>query len=197
MQDNIILSGVGGQGILSIAAALAFGALSKGLKVKQSEVHGMSQRGGAVQSHIRISDKEIQSVLIPYGTANAIISVEPLEVLKYLPFLSSQGYIISSTDIYDKTIYPNSEKVLEEIRKVTNHILIDAGKLALKAGNKKSANMVVLGAATPFLNIGEDIIREGISQLFSSKGERILQVNIDAFNLGLEFVQNVKNSSQL
>jgi indolepyruvate ferredoxin oxidoreductase, beta subunit len=187
MHDNIILAGVGGQGILSISAVLALGALSKGLFVKQSEVHGMSQRGGAVLSHIRISDKEIHSVLIPNGIANALISVEPMETLRYFSYLSKEGYLISNTDPYESDNYPEIEKILSELNKVPNRILLDAGKLALKAGNKKSANMVVLGAASPFLNLGEEAILEGMMAFFSPKGERVVNVNLDAFNSGKDF----------
>ena len=186
MNDNIILAGVGGQGILSISAVLALGALSRNLFVKQSEVHGMSQRGGAVLSHIRISDKEIQSVLIPIGKANALISVEPMETLRYLPYLSSEGQLISSTDPYESDNYPEFGTILKELEKIPNRILIDAGKLAIKAGNKKSANMVVLGAASHFLNLGEQAILDGMNEFFGPKGERTIQINMDAYNYGLE-----------
>lgn len=186
MNDNIILAGVGGQGILSISAVLALGALSRNLFVKQSEVHGMSQRGGAVLSHIRISDKEIQSVLIPIGKANALISVEPMETLRYLPYLSSDGQLISSTDPYESDNYPEFGTILNELEKIPNRILIDAGKQAIKAGNKKSANMVILGAASHFLNLGEQAILDGMNEFFGPKGERTVQINMDAYNYGLE-----------
>ncbi len=186
MNDNIILAGVGGQGILSISAVLALGALSRNLFVKQSEVHGMSQRGGAVLSHIRISDKEIQSVLIPIGKANALISVEPMETLRYLPYLSSDGQLISSLYPYESDNYPEFGTILNELEKIPNRILIDAGKLAIKAGNKKSANMVVLGAASHFLNLGEQAILDGMNEFFGPKGERTIQINMDAYKFGLE-----------
>lgn len=190
MQDNIILAGVGGQGILSIAAVLAMGALNNGLFVKQSEVHGMSQRGGAVQSHIRISDEEIHSVLIPRGQVNAIISVEPMEALRYLPFLNENGYLVTNKEPYMIPNYPDLDKLLEELKSYKNSIVIDAGKLAKKAGNKRAANMVVLGAASPFLNISEEILIEGIKQIFSAKGERLINLNLDAFKMGKEFSLN-------
>ena len=186
MQDNIILAGVGGQGILSIAAVLAMGALSKDLFVKQSEVHGMSQRGGAVQSHIRISDKEIQSVLIPKGHANAIISVEPMEALRYVPWLNLEGWLITNIEPYKIPNYPDINELKTELEKFPNHIILEAGKLAKKAGNKRAANMVVLGAAAPFLSLGEEAIIEGIKTIFSPKGERMVQLNMDAFNYGRE-----------
>lgn len=191
MHDNIILAGVGGQGILSISAVLALGALSKDLHVKQSEVHGMSQRGGAVLSHIRISDREIHSVLIPTGKANALLSVEPMETLRYYSYLSKDGYMVSNTDPYESDNYPEMEKIMAELEKIPNRILLDASKLALKAGNKKAANMVVLGAATPFLNIEEEAILEGMHVFFSPKGERVVSVNIDAYNYGKEFAMEI------
>jgi indolepyruvate ferredoxin oxidoreductase beta subunit len=186
MQDNIILAGVGGQGILSIAAVLAMGALSKELFVKQSEVHGMSQRGGAVQSHIRISDREIQSVLIPKGHANAIISVEPMESLRYIPWLNPDGWLVTNIEPYEIPGYPDINELKAELGKFPNHIILDAGKLAKKAGNKRAANMVVLGAASPFLSLSEDAIIEGIKTIFSPKGERLVNLNMDAFNYGKE-----------
>ncbi len=193
MQDNIILAGVGGQGILSIAAVLAMGALSRGLYVKQSEVHGMSQRGGAVQSHIRISDKEIQSVLIPKGHANAIISVEPMEALRYVPWLNKEGWLVTNSEPYKIPEYPDLEDLKVELERFSNHIILDAGKLAKKAGNKRAANMVVLGAASPFLSLGEDAIIEGIKTIFSPKGTRMVELNMDAFNYGKEIaIKQVK-----
>ena len=186
MQDNIILSGVGGQGILSIAAVLAMGALSRGLYVKQSEVHGMSQRGGAVQSHIRISDKEIFSVLIPRGQADAVIAVEPMEALRYAGFLKDDGWLITNIEPYLIPDYPDMEKLKAELSRTPNHIIFDAGKLAKKAGNKRAANIVVLGAASPFLNIEEDALIDGIKAIFGPKGERLVNLNSDAFNYGKE-----------
>jgi len=186
MQDNIILSGVGGQGILSIAAVLATGALSRGLFVKQSEVHGMSQRGGAVQSHIRISDKEIYSVLIPKGQANAVIATEPMEALRYAGFLRPDGWLITNSEPYLIPGYPDMEELKQELSKIPNHLIFDATILAKKAGNKRAANMVVLGAASPFLNIDEDALIEGIKTIFGTKGERLVNLNIDAFNYGRE-----------
>jgi indolepyruvate ferredoxin oxidoreductase beta subunit len=100
MKNDIILSGVGGQGILSIAAAIGLAAVESELFLKQSEVHGMSQRGGDVQSHLRLSDKSIASDLIPYGRADLIISVEPMESLRYLPWLSKDGWLVTSSNPY-------------------------------------------------------------------------------------------------
>ena len=114
MQNDIILAGVGGQGILSIAAVIGMAALDNGLFVKQSEVHGMSQRGGAVLSHLRLSDKEIYSSLIPDGEADMILSVEPMELLRYLPFLKKEGYLISNIKpVKNIPNYPKKKILLE------------------------------------------------------------------------------------
>lgn len=187
MQDNIILAGVGGQGILSIAAAIAMGALNNDLNVKQSEVHGMSQRGGAVQSHIRVSDKDIYSVLIPRGQANAIIAVEPMEALRYFPYLNKDGFLITNIEPYKIPNYPDLNKLREELDGIKNSIVIDADKLAKKAGNKRAANMVVLGAASPFLALKEEYIIDGIKTVFEVKGERLVNLNLDAFYMGRDF----------
>ena len=146
----------------------------------------MSQRGGAVQSHIRISDKEIHSVLIPRGAANAIISVEPMESLRYIPYLDKNGWLITNIEPYEIPNYPDLDTLKQELQSVTNHIILDAGKLAKKAGNKRAANMVVLGAAAPFLSIEEDALLDGIKAIFASKGERLINLNLDAFAYGKE-----------
>ncbi len=184
MQDNIILAGVGGQGILSIAASLAMGALGHGLYVKQSEVHGMSQRGGAVLSHIRISSEEVHSVLIPKGTANALLSIEPMEALRYLPILNKDGWLITNTSPYKIPNYPDLGSLYEELEAFPNHILIDADKIAKGVGTKKAANIVILGAASLHLSMDSEMIKEGIKTIFSGKGDKIVKLNLDAFEAG-------------
>jgi indolepyruvate ferredoxin oxidoreductase beta subunit len=197
MKNDIILAGVGGQGILSIAAVLGIAALEKGWFVKQSEVHGMSQRGGAVLSHIRISDEEIFSSLIPKGEADMILSVEPMELLRYTPFLKKEGYLISNTK-HVKNIpnYPEIEDVYNEIERHKHRILIDADTLAKKAGNVRAANMVMLGAASDHMVLDAESLQNGIREIFSRKGERIIDLNIEAFNSGremaLDYLKNQK-----
>jgi len=187
MTNDIILAGVGGQGILSIAAVIGMAALENGLHIKQSEVHGMSQRGGAVLSHLRISDQEIYSSLIPKGEADMILSVEPMELLRYKPFLKEKGYLITNTKQF-KNIpnYPASEELFKTIEQYPNRILIDADTLAKKAGNIRAANMVMLGAASEFLVLKNEHLLKGIEMIFSRKGERIINLNVDAFNYGRE-----------
>jgi indolepyruvate ferredoxin oxidoreductase, beta subunit len=188
MKCDIVLAGVGGQGILSIATVLGFAALENNLYLKQAETHGMSQRGGAVQSYLRLSDVPINSDLIPMGKADLILSVEPMESLRYLPYLSPKGYIVTNiipfTNISD---YPDIEAIMEEIRKQPKAVLIDAEHVAREAGNVKASNMVMLGAATPFIDIPISSIENGIRDIFSRKGEQIVRMNMNALHAGREF----------
>ena len=187
MKTNIILAGVGGQGILTIAAVLDTAALASDLNLKQSEVHGMSQRGGAVQSHVRISDIEIHSDLIPQGKADIIISVEPMEALRYLPFLKKDGYLVTDSNPFENIPnYPNMEELYNEIKLVPNSILIDAKKIAKDLGNSKATNIVLLGAASSLLPLDEESLIQAIKSLFQRKGDRVVNKNIEAFNKGKE-----------
>lgn len=187
MKKDIILSGVGGQGILSIAAIIGLAALEKNLFVKQSEVHGMSQRGGAVESHLRISDKEIASDLIPYGEADLIISVEPMESLRYLPFLSNDGWIVTNTTPFvNIPNYPDLEILLKQINAYKNVIAFNAEEIAKKIKAPKTSNVVILGAASPLLEIPYDNLTSGIKTLFGRKGDDIISMNINALNAGIE-----------
>jgi indolepyruvate ferredoxin oxidoreductase, beta subunit len=188
MKSDIILSGVGGQGILSIASIIGLAAVECNLFLKQSEVHGMSQRGGDVQSHLRLSDKQISSDLIPHGKADIIISVEPMESLRYLPWLSASGWLVTNSNPFiNIDDYPPVEEILSEIRKIKNHIIIDADALAREAGSVKAGNMVILGAASPFIEIPELSLENAISNLFGRKGEEIVELNLKAFRAGRRF----------
>jgi len=185
MKKDIILSGVGGQGILSIASIIGLAALENGLFVKQAEVHGMSQRGGAVQSHLRISSDEIASDLIPFGRADVILSIEPLESLRYLPYLSPDGWIITNTTPFvNITDYPDMNKLLVQIRSYKNVIAIDADKIARKIGSPKASNVVILGAASPYLGIPYENLENGVRKLFGRKGDELVNMNIAALKAG-------------
>jgi len=188
MKTDIILAGVGGQGILSIAATLGAAALNENLYLKQAETHGMSQRGGAVVSHLRISDSQIWSDLIPEGSADLILSVEPMESLRYLPYLASGGSVVTNVEEF-KNIpnYPELEEEFQALSEKINIIRIDADKIAKEVGNPRASNMVMLGAASPFIDIDEDIIIKGIETIFASKGDEIIQSNIEAFAAGRKF----------
>ncbi|NDW09253.1 indolepyruvate oxidoreductase subunit beta [Dysgonomonas sp. 520] len=187
MKLDIILSGVGGQGILSIAAIVGEASLSEGLHIKQAEVHGMSQRGGDVQSNLRISSSPIYSDLIAKGTANAIISLEPMEALRYIPYLSKDGWIVAnSTPFVNILAYPELGTVLDELRSFPNVILIDVDAIAKEAKNPRATNMVLLGAASVILGIDANKLEDAIARIFGRKGENIVEMNKTAFRLGRE-----------
>ncbi len=193
MKCDIVLAGVGGQGILSIAAILDAVALKQDFSVKQAEVHGMAQRGGAVQSHLRISDRPIASDLIPQGEAELILSVEPMEALRYLPWLADGGTVVSSASpLVNIPNYPGIEEILATIRRIPRHVLVDSRVLAKEAGNTRAENMVMLGAASPFLPLSTDLLRAEVIAAFASRGDRIAEANGRAFDLGREAAQGAR-----
>jgi indolepyruvate ferredoxin oxidoreductase beta subunit len=188
MKNDIILSGVGGQGILTIAATIGLAAIANNLFLKQAEVHGMSQRGGDVQSHLRLSDKAVASDLIPYGKADLIISVEPMESLRYLPWLSKTGWLVTNSNPFiNIPDYPALDDILKEIKKVKNHIIIDADTIAKKAGSARAGNIVILGAAAGFIDMPFESLENSIRQLFKQKGEEVVESNLKALRAGNEF----------
>lgn len=185
MKTDIILAGVGGQGILSIAAAIGTAAVQSNLYLKQSEVHGMSQRGGDVQSHLRLSDKEIASDLIPIGKADIIISVEPMESLRYLPYLSKTGWVVTNTTPFiNIPNYPEKDTLMATLNAQKNVIAIDADTIAKEAGSARSSNMVMLGAASAYINMPFEVIEDAIRTLFGKKGEEIVEANLKALRAG-------------
>jgi len=184
-KQDIILAGVGGQGILSIAFVIDSAALKEDYYVKQAEVHGMAQRGGAVQSHLRLSRERIYSDLIPRGEADLVLSVEPLEALRYLDFLRPGGKLItSSAPFVNIPDYPDTTALIGEIRRIPGSVVVDSDALAKAAGTSKAQNTVMLGAAAAHLVVGEDSLREYIRVLFAPRGEKILDANLKAFELG-------------
>jgi len=188
MKKDIILAGVGGQGILSIATVIGEAALQEGLYLKQAEVHGMSQRGGDVQSNLRLSSEPIMSDLIPRGGADLIISLEPMEALRYVEYLKPDGWIVTScVPFLNIPNYPDLEQVLARIRAYKNHVLLDVEALAKEAGAPaQAANMVLLGAAIPMLGIDHDKMLAGVARVFARKGEAIVQTNIAAVEAGYQ-----------
>jgi indolepyruvate ferredoxin oxidoreductase beta subunit len=186
MKNDIIIAGVGGQGILSIASIIDLAAIKMNYFIKQSEVHGMSQRGGAVQSHLRISSSPIFSDLIEPGQANMIISTEPLEALRYLNYLNPDGMVVTSTNFF-KNIpqYPDETLILSELNKLKNVVMIDAENIAKTCGNIKAANMVILGAASPFLQLPQSLFEQCITEIFQKKGPEVVNLNIKAFKQGI------------
>ncbi len=183
MEFNIILSGVGGQGILTIAYLLDNASVANSYHFKQAEVHGMAQRGGAIQAHLRISDKPIFSDLVPQARADLIISIEPLEVNRYLRYLKKDGAVVSSsTPVKNIPDYPDERELLRHLLSLPNVVLLDAGKIARKAGSGRSENVVMLGAAIPFLPF--KIAHPVIGEVFGHKGDRVVETNIKALTLG-------------
>jgi len=188
MKKDIILAGVGGQGILSIAATIGTAAIDLNLYLKQAEVHGMSQRGGDVQSHLRLSSDPIYSDLIPEGKADLIISIEPMESLRYLPMLSKSAWIITNTQPFiNIPNYPDLDHIIQRIKSIPNHIAINADEIAKEIGSARSANIVILGASAPFLDIAAENLEKAIITIFKNKGEEVIQTNLDAFRAGLKF----------
>ena len=188
MKKDIILAGVGGQGIISIASIIGYAALEQGMFLKQSEVHGMSQRGGDVMSNLRISHNNIASDLIPFGQADMIISIEPLESLRYLPYLSSDGWVITNTRPFNNIPnYPDIDKIMGEIAKVPHHIALDAEATAKEAGSTKATNIVILGAAAPFLGMAYEKLEDAIRFIFRKKGDKIIDLNLSALKAGCDF----------
>ncbi len=193
MKKDIILAGVGGQGILSIATIIGYAVVESGLYLKQAEVHGMSQRGGDVQSNLRFSDKPIHSDLIPNGEADIIISVEPMEALRYLPFLSEKGWVITNTKPFiNIDDYPTEEELKAELDKLPNKIALNADEVAKEAGNVRAMNMVMLGATSPFLGLPVEKLEEGIKTVFGRKGQAVVDLNLKAFNIGRKFAEENK-----
>ena len=197
MRLDIILAGVGGQGILSIATVLGYAAVESGLQLKQAEVHGMSQRGGEVQSHLRISDKPIYSDLIPAGGADMILSVEPMESLRYLPFLSPEGWLVTNTTPFRNIDnYPELDRVLEEVKRVPNHVSIDADAIAKEHNNARGMNMVMVGAASVFISLEFEKLQDGIRYIFSRKGDDVVERNLATLQAGRTFAEQGRTTAQ-
>ena len=188
MKTDTILCGVGGQGILSIATIIGEAAMKEGLYIKQAEVHGMSQRGGDVQSNLRISSSPIHSDLIGDGQADVIISMEPMEALRYLPYLNKEtGWIItSSVPFVNIPNYPDIESIKAEYADIRNSISIDIEELAKNNGVARSANVILLGAALKAIGIDRDKVENAIRTVFGRKGESVVEANIKALGIGID-----------
>jgi indolepyruvate ferredoxin oxidoreductase beta subunit len=187
MKYDIILAGVGGQGVLSVSAIIASSAMQEGLLVKQSEVHGMSQRGGAVLANLRLADHAIQSDLVPLGRAAMILSMEPLESLRYLRYLSPEGAVVTSADpLVNISDYPALDGLLATIRRLPGAVLVESERLARQAGSARATNMVMVGAASHRLPVNVETIEHFIRTLFAKKGDKVVETNLKAFRAGRE-----------
>ncbi len=192
MKKDIILAGVGGQGILTIATIIGDAAANAGVNLKQAEVHGMSQRGGDVQSNLRLSNDEIYSDLIACGSADLIISMEPMEALRYLPYLAADGRIITSSHKYENIPnYPRYEDLMKEIGSLPSAIALPIEDLAKASSLPTSANVILLGMAAKYIEIlTPEQLRESIARVFASKGEGVVAMNQQAFDIGLNAVKD-------
>lgn len=183
MKKDIILCGVGGDGIVSVAKIISDAALNLGLNVKQSEIHGMSQRGGSVFSHLRVSSEPIFADVIPEGKADIILSSEPMEALRYLPFLAPDGVVITNSDPFvNISNYPDIEKVYAELKKQPKLVCFNANAIAKELNAR--GNMVLLGAAAPYLEIAFDELEKAIKAIFGRKGDAVVETNIKAIRAG-------------
>jgi len=187
MKYDIVLAGVGGQGVLSLAAILARAAMIDGLQVRQSEVHGMAQRGGAVSAHLRISDGKIAGDLVGSGCADMILAMEVLESLRYLSFLKPEGIVVSAAEsVVNIPDYPEAEKVLGAVRSLPRSLIVDAAAIAKEAGSPRAVNMALAGAASLLVPIKIESLERGMDELFGGKGADVAAANRRAFELARE-----------
>ena len=191
MKYDMIIAGVGGQGVLSIAAVVSVAAVDAGLHIKQAEVHGMSQRGGAVQSHLRLSDRPIHSDLVAEGSAHILISMEPMEALRYVSFLAPDGVIVAESAPYvNIPNYPDLDAVHAALRSFPRAHLIDATRLAKEMRAVRSSNMLLLGAASKFMPLAAADLEVAIGEIFGRKGEKVVTQNTEAFRTGRTVIES-------
>ena len=192
MKNDLILAGVGGQGILTIAAIIGKAAMKAGLNVKQSEVHGMAQRGGAVLAHLRLSSEPIYSDLIAEHSADVILAVEPMEAMRHIEGLSDQGAIIANaTPVKNIADYPDEAALIAEIKSHPKSVVLDADGIAVASGNARAMNTVMLGAVSVFLDMDPELLRDVIRENFARKGEAVVAMNLKAFEAGREAARKV------
>ena len=187
MISDYVLAGVGGQGVISLGALLAAAGRRDGLEVQLAEVHGMAQRGGAVQAALRLSDRPIHGALIPEGTARGILSTEPLEGLRYLHYLAGDGVLITASEPeLNMDAYPPLEELHARIRGLPNAVLVEAVTLAREAGLRRATNVVLAGAASPYLPIRFESLAAELHHAFAAKGDEVIQMNLRALHAGRE-----------
>lgn len=188
---NVLMAGVGGQGILVASQALAFVAVKEGLDVKKSDVHGMAQRGGSVMSHVRFGDK-VYSPLIPDGEADILLATERLEALRYLPFVKKGGKLVINTQkipppTVTSGVEPYPEGILERLKEFDpKMIALDCLQIAKEIGEPRTATVVLLGAFSLILPFKEEVWLEAVK---ASVPKKAVDINIKAFKKGKEVGQ--------
>lgn len=188
--QNLVLAGVGGQGILSMAAVICRSAVRSGFHVRQSEVHGMAQRGGAVVSHVRLSEGTIYSSLIPMGTADLLVGLELMEGLRYLPYLKGDGLlVVNRVTVKNLTGYPPEEALLNRIREWPRHVVLDAEEVARSAGSVRTVNSVLIGAISDHLVVSAEVVKEEIRRFFAPRGQEWVERNLKAFDMGRQLAK--------
>lgn len=197
---NLLLAGVGGQGILLAAEALGTAAIREGLNVRVSEIHGTAQRGGSVVSNIRMGEGALASTMVE-GTADIILGLEPLETLRNIRFASEKTLVLINSEMIvppgvylkgEEAAIPSLEAILEKIRLFTrNIIVVNALKLARDAGSAVTQNIVLVGAlaATEKLPVGTETLKRVVEELVPAK---YLEVNRKAFELGYSYVKSIR-----
>lgn len=196
MKKDMVITGVGGQGILTIAILIVQAAVKEGFNFRQSEVHGMNQKGGTVESHVRLSDRVIYSDIVPKGSANLIIGLEPLEALRQIEYLSDDGIIITNTDsVKNIPDYPEGADIINMFRKSEKRVhLLDAAGIAKEAGSIHSQNLVLLGAVSSYLGLKKKVLESSICEFFFSKGRPLVNINLRAFERGFKKIQKITST---
>jgi len=183
MKSDILIVGVGGQGIILTSDIISKAALKDGFNVKKAETHGMAQRGGSVITHVRISNSDIYSPLIPKGKVDVLIGFEPMEALRYMGYINRKNensIMIVNRNPIEIENYPDINEIISEIKRHRNSIILNALELANKAGNVLTQNIVMLGAASRYLPIDRDTLKETIKE----NVKRAINENLKAFELG-------------
>ena len=187
MKLDLVLAGVGGQGVVSLGVVVAAAAQREGYTVKLSEVHGMAQRGGSVMASLRIAEGPIHGALIPAGTADFIVATEPLEGLRYLDLLSPEGTLVTASEPFtNMEDYPPPEQLRQRIEALPRAVVVDGRRLAKAAGGVRAANIVLVGALSDFLPLAPQSIEDYIRERFASKGDDVVELNLRAFRAGRE-----------
>jgi indolepyruvate ferredoxin oxidoreductase beta subunit len=193
VRRDIVLAGVGGQGILTLAVLIVNAAMREGLNVRQAELHGMSQRGGAVEAHVRLSDGPLFSNLVAKGRADLILGTEPLEALRQIDYLSPGGLIVTnSATLENIPNYPPREELMKLLNDCGRKVyLIDAAAVAKEAGSARAQNVVLIGAASEFVGLKPESLRAAVSEMFAKRRKDMADMNLRALQLGALRIQHV------